>query len=37
MTDLERLIASYNVAKELGLHKNEYWQSIYRSIQRMKK
>lgn len=35
MTELERLIAGYEIAKELGYHKNEFWQSIHRSILRL--
>jgi len=35
--ELERLIASYNVAKEMGFHKNAYWQSIHRSIVQLTK
>ena len=35
MSELQQLEHAYRVAKELGLHKNEYWSSVKRTIDRM--
>jgi hypothetical protein len=34
---LESLRRQYQIAKEMGLHKNAYWTSIKRSIEQLKK